>query len=126
LDEKQSARFALAERLLELAEHSSEIEMRSSLSRIYYAVHHIGIAITGEANHDKIPRLLDKRTGGLGSDYDWLKRLRIGADYKPDFVKQVYGDLNSFKIQFPREMERARSLYERLLQLIGDDGGDGH
>jgi hypothetical protein len=120
MDEKQRARLIFAERLLELAEHSSEIEMRCALSRIYYAVHHVAIALTGQANHGEIAPVLEIREAGLGDRYNWLRRLRNRADYHPDFVEQEYGDLPNFRTQFPQIMENSRSLYERLLQLIGD------
>ena len=117
LDEKQEARLALAERLLELAEHSSEIEMRCSLSRIYYAVYHASIVLVGSMAHGEIPTALEEREQGLGDRYKRLMDLRHRADYNPAFVEQEFGDLGNFRIQFAQEIENARSLYGRLLQL---------
>ena len=117
LDEKQRARLLLAERLLELAEHSSEAEMRSSLSRIYYAVYHVAIALVGNMSHGEIPLALEGKEEGLGERYKRLFELRNRADYNPAFVEQEFVDLANFKIQFPQEIENARSLYERLLQM---------
>jgi uncharacterized protein (UPF0332 family) len=117
LDEKQKARLLLAERLLELAEHSSEVEMRSSLSRIYYAVYHVATVLVGNMSHGEIPSALEGKEKGLGERYKRLFELRNRADYNPIFVEQEFGDLANFKIQFPQEIENARSLYERLLQI---------
>jgi len=117
LDEKQKTRLLLAERLLELAEHSSETEMRSSLSRIYYAVYHLAIVLVGNMAHGEMSSALEEKEQGLGQRYKRLLELRQGADYNPAFVKQEFGDLDNFRVQFSQEIESARSLYERLLQL---------
>ena len=118
LEEKRQTRLLLAERLLELAEHSSEAEMRSSLSRIYYAVYHVALVLVGSMAHGEIPTALEDKEEGLGRRYKSLMDLRHRADYNPAFVEQNFGDLDNFKIQFPQEIENARSLYERLLQLV--------
>lgn len=117
LDAKQKERLALAEQLLELAEHSSEAEMRSSLSRIYYAVYHVAVVLVGKMAHGEIPKVLEEQEKGLGERYKRLHELRNGADYNPSFIEREFGDLNNFRVQFPQEIENARSLYERLLQL---------
>ena len=117
LDEKQKARLLLAERLLELAEHSSEIEMRNSLSRIYYAVYHVAIVLVGNMSHGEISSALEKQETGLGERFRRLLELRQGADYNLNFVKSEFDGLENFKVQFPQEIESARGLYERLLQM---------
>jgi uncharacterized protein (UPF0332 family) len=116
-DERQKARLTLAERLLELAEHSSEAEMRSSFSRMYYAVYHVATALLGNMAHGEIPAALEGKEKGLGERFQRLLELRQGADYDPDFVKRRFDGLDNFKVQFQEEMETARSLYEHLLQM---------
>ncbi len=117
LDDKQKARLVLAERLLELAEHSSEAEMRSSFSRMYYAVYHVATVLVGSRAHGEIPAALEEKEKGLGERFRGLLELRQGADYDPNFVKRRFDGLDNFRIQFQDEMETARSLYEHLLQM---------
>lgn len=111
-------RLALAERLIELAEHSSEAEMRMSLSRLYYAVYHVAVAIVGNKSHGEMPPALNSIEPGLGDLYKDILELRQRADYDPDFVSRQFGSLQNLRVQFPREMERARALYERLLREV--------
>jgi hypothetical protein len=117
VDEKRKERLDLAERLLESAEHSSEAEMRSSFSRMYYAVYHVATALMGNMAHGEIPAALEVKEKGLGERFRRLLELRQGADYDPDFVKRRFDGLDNFKLRFPDEMESARSLYEHLLQM---------
>jgi uncharacterized protein (UPF0332 family) len=93
LDEKQEARVLLAERLLELAEHSSEIEMRASLSRIYYAVYHVAIGLVGNKAHGEMAAALEQREEGLGERHTTLLELRQKADYDPEFVRRRFESL---------------------------------
>ena len=113
-------RLALAERLVELAEHSSEAEMRASVSRLYYAVYHVAIMIVGNMAHGEIPYALNRVENELGAQYKDLLELRHQADYDPEFVTRQFGSLVNFRIQFPREMEKARALYERLRSMVKD------
>lgn len=106
----------LAERLLEQAEHSSEIEMRLSLSRMYYAAFHAAAAITGVADHGNMPGALDGIELGLGEQYKRLRELRNQADYNPTFKRLGIVNLQSLR----DEMDKARALYERLKQLDGE------
>ena len=117
LDEKQKARLGLAERLLEMAEHSSEIEMRCSLSRIYYAVYHVARSQVGEKAHGKMAGALEEVQPGLGERYKSLLDLRNGADYDPDFVRRRFESLDDFRLQFSGVTQSARRLYEDILQL---------
>ena len=101
MDEKQKARLVHAERLLELAEHSSEIEMRASLSRIYYAVYHVAIGLVGNRAHGEMAAALEQREEGLGERYASLLELRSRADYDPEFVRRRFESLDDFRLQFP-------------------------
>jgi uncharacterized protein (UPF0332 family) len=117
LDQKQKTRLAHAEKLLELAEHSSEIEMRASLSRIYYAVYHVAIGLVGNKAHGEMAAALELREEGLGERYTTLLELRQKADYDPEFVRRRFDSLDDFRLQFPELMRSARRLYEDILQL---------
>lgn len=115
--EKDKQKLALAERLLESAEHSSEADMRNSISRMYYAVYHVAVVLVGNMAHGEIPGALEKREKGLAERFRRLYELRQGADYDPDFVKRRFKDIGDFRVRFRDEMEIARSLYDHLLQM---------
>jgi hypothetical protein len=117
LDSTIEARLSLAERILELAEHSSEGEMRGSLSGMYYAVYHVALVLVGNKAHGEIPEALDGLEAGLGKLYAELLVLRQRADYDPSFVTRQFGSVENLRLQFPLEMEKARALYERLRQM---------
>ncbi len=119
MDDKRTARWSLSERLREQAEHLSEIEMRTSLSRMYYAAFHAAADLTGVTGHRKIPVALDKIEPGLGKRYDRLRRLRSKADYAPRFEEDSVTDLSSFQSLFREEMTKAGTLYDRLRQSAG-------
>ena len=116
-NENDKLKLALAERLLESAEHSSEAEMRNSLSRMYYAVYHVAVVLVGNMAHGEIPAALEEREDGLGERFRRLYKLRQGADYDPDFVKRQFNGVDDFRVQFRDEMEIARRLYDQLLQM---------
>ncbi len=115
--DSETARLLLAERLLESAEHSSEAEMRNSISRIYYAVHHVGEALTGVANHGQLPYALNEIETGLGDDFKKLRDLRASCDYNPRFIEDQFQGMDGFRSQFRELMDGARTLYERLLEI---------
>jgi uncharacterized protein (UPF0332 family) len=123
LDDKRTARWLLADRLREQAEHLSEIEMRTSLSRMYYAAFHAAVDLTGITDHGNIPVALDKIETGLGKRYDRLRQLRSKADYAPSFAEDSVTDLPSFQSLFREEMTKAGTLYDRLSQLAGESLG---
>ncbi|MHB1700319.1 MAG: hypothetical protein ACYCSN_09300 [Acidobacteriaceae bacterium] len=115
MDEKRSARLLLAKRLREQAEHSSEIEMRMSISRMYYAVFHAAAVLTGVTDHGNMPEALNGIEQGLGQPYKRLRDLRSQADYDPAFEKLGITDLQSFR----KEMTEAATLFELLKELAG-------
>lgn len=105
-------RLRFAEAMMEEAEHSSEIAMRTSLSRAYYALHHLGIEITGASGHGTIGTLLSQRNPRLGTEYAHFLRLRARADYTPPLLNGL--DLEAFRETFQEEMTRARRLFDLL------------
>jgi hypothetical protein len=119
LDDRRTARWLLAERLREQAEHLSEIEMRASLSRMYYAAFHAAVDLTGITDHGNIPGALDLIEPGLGVMFHRLQTLRAQADYRPKFEADGITDLASFQDLFRAEMTKAGTLFDRLKQLAG-------
>jgi uncharacterized protein (UPF0332 family) len=111
------ARLSLAEQLLELAEHSSETEMRTSLSRSYYALYQVACTKVKASAHKEIIEALYALESGLGEPYRRQYELRQRADYDPDFINRHYGSVAAFRLDFPGIMQNARRLYEDLLKL---------
>jgi uncharacterized protein (UPF0332 family) len=116
--EDKESRYQLAERLRELAEHSSETEMRNSLSRMYYATYHLARILTGEKEHGNVQAALKRFDAKSAGELRDLYRLRESADYDPDFVIEEYESLEDFRRQFSEDMGRARILYERLRERV--------
>jgi hypothetical protein len=111
-------RIELAEALLVSAEHSSEAEIRNSLSRMYYAVYHLATVAVGSKAHGEFAALLDGVEPGLGAQFKKFEDLRSRADYNPDFVTQAFRDYQSMRAAFPGLLQEGRDLYERLLKLV--------
>ena len=109
---------------MEEAEHSSEVAIRASLSRAYYALHHLGIALTGEKNHGRLRDVLKAKDSRLGTEYAYFMDLRHKADYDPNLVSRQYGDLDQLRLGFRDDLVRARDLFERLREELKrrDDG----
>ena len=123
-EQTRQDRINLAERLLQSAEHSSEAEMRNSLSRIYYAMYHLAIAAVGSMAHSEFADRLNRIEVGLGTRFRRFAQLRSRADYNPDFVEQEFGDLRRMQVAFPSLMQEATELYEQLLELVTDDANN--
>ena len=71
---------------------SGEAELRSAVSRAYYAVHLEArerliaagqmVATKSGADHDIVVSRLRSRGGSVGDQVDWLRVRRIRADYR--------------------------------------------
>ena len=68
-DPNVERRIELAEALLTSAEHSSEAEIRNSLSRMYYAIYHLATAAVGSMAHGEFAASLDQIESGLGARF---------------------------------------------------------
>jgi hypothetical protein len=115
-DDAKSDRLAMAAALIELAEHSSEAELRSSLSRLYYALYHVARELTGISDHGQLPTALDVVHPNLGSEFKLFRDLRARADYNPNFSK-TFGSGSEFRAATLRSLDDGRKLYEQLLEL---------
>jgi len=120
-DPNVERRIELAEALLTSAEHSSEAEIRNSLSRMYYAIYHLATAAVGSMAHGEFAASLDQIESGLGARFKRFEDLRSRADYHPDFVVQEFGDYRSMRAAFPALLQEGRELYERLLELVNQN-----
>ena len=121
LNEQQKARLALAGRLRELADNSSESELRNALSRSYYSLFHASLVLLGRdwIRHENLPNQLDQIYPALGRTVEELSKLRERADYEPDFVTREFsGDLDLFRAKTADWLEQGRTAYERLLEEI--------
>lgn len=114
-------RLELAEALLVSAEHSSEAEIRNSISRMYYATYHLATTAVGSMAHGEYAQALDSLEPGLGVSFKRFEDLRSRADYNPDFVAQQFGDFPSMQGAFPGLLQEGRELYERLLKMVMRD-----
>jgi hypothetical protein len=117
-DDPIELRIELAEALLVSAEHSSEAEIRNSLSRMYYAIYHLATIAVGSMAHGEFAASLNKLEPDLGTSFKRFEDLRSRADYNPHFVLQEFGDFRGMRAAFPTLLQEGRDLYERLLELI--------
>jgi uncharacterized protein (UPF0332 family) len=124
LDAEQESRLRLSEQLLEMSQHSSEMEMRESLSRMYYAVHHAARILVGRGKqkqgsiHADVIRDLKSLDPFLGEQVDRLSAMRRDADYEPDFIQNKYGGIEQFRVAFRNGMQQGAETYQRIRELI--------
>jgi len=122
LTEEHRLRLALAEGLRRLADHSSESELRESLSRSYYSLFHVSLVLVDQPRirHEDLPKKLEAIDPELAGTVRELSKLRERADYEPDLVaRETQGDLELFRSKTADAMERGRKCYRRLLEEIG-------
>lgn len=119
LDERQGARLSLAMKLRELADNSSEIAIRSSLSRSYYAIFHAVDVLFDDVNHENLISKVELLDRALADRMKVIKRLRMQADYDPHMLDRVAsGDIETFRFEALQRLEDARLIFKRVLQEI--------
>lgn len=100
IGEERRSRIELSEKLLELAQHLSEAEMRQSISRIYYAAYHAAWVFLGtKYSHQEIASRLEPFDEQLGKDYKSLQNARSKADYDHEWARR-FGTLEDFQGEF--------------------------
>jgi hypothetical protein len=127
-EEERQSRLLLGQQLRTQAEHRSEIEMRQSLSRMYYAVYHVAAVLFGrEYSHQEIAVKLSALEGGdyLSSSYKQLQVARSKANYHHDWISREFGSLVGFRVRFEELILLGSELDERMRQLIQREGA-GH
>lgn len=117
MSDERDERLRFAELLMEEAEHSSEIAMRTSLNRAYYALFHLGQTITGSDKHREIRKALSVVDGTLGEEYRYFITRRAWADYPDTHTPLVNADLEALRRSFREDILRARELLERFKEL---------
>ena len=123
LSAEQRKRLALAEGLRQLADHSSESELRDALSRSYYSLFHASLVLLDREwiRHENLPRELKEIDEELAQNVAELSKLREGADYDPDLLRreEYNGDLEVFRVKTADVLERGRTAYRKILDEIG-------
>lgn len=103
---------------MEEAEHSSEIAMRTSLSRAYYALYHLGSEITGASDHGTIRNRLRAIDHEVGDLYGYFQDRRSKADYMPLLSIFEPKGMKRFRETHLEDMIRVRDLFERLKEMM--------
>jgi len=127
-EEEKQSRLLLGQQLRTQAEHRSEIEMRQSLSRIYYTVYHVAAVLLGRVYaHNEIHVKLSALEGGdyLSSSYKQLQEARSKADYHHDWISREFDGLDGFRVRFEELIQLGAELDERMRRLI-EGKGAGH
>jgi len=122
LSEQQRKRLALAEGLRQLADHSSESELRDALSRSHYSLFHASLVLLGRewVRHENLPKELEHVDQELARTVAELSKLREGADYDPDLLgrEEYKGDLEVLRVKTADALERGRTAYRKILDEI--------
>ena len=127
-EEERQSRLLLGKKLRQQAEHGSEIEMRQSLSRMYYGVYHVAAVLLGGVySHQEIAVKLSALEGGdyLSSSYKQLQAARSKADYHHDWISREFDGLAGFRVRFEELIQLGGELDERMRRLIAREGA-GH
>jgi len=114
------SRLRFARSLRELADRSSEIELRTALSRSYYSIYHATKALLPRVDHHNIAEELGKLNQQAGLDIEILQKLRSQADYDPQFVEREFdGSLELFRMEVQERLEQGRRIFRWLIDEIG-------
>ncbi len=121
-----TSRLELARRLRELADGSSEAQLRAALSRSYYSIYHIAKVLVEKVDHRNISEELGRIDPELGRKIEVLKKLRNQADYTPDMVEREFGgDLDFFRSEVRRQVDEGLFVYKRILRELESSAKPG-
>jgi uncharacterized protein (UPF0332 family) len=113
------SRLELAKALRALADGSSEVALRSALSRSYYSIFHATKVLFGKVSHSDIARKLGSIDPELGVRMEKLQQLRSQADYDPMFVEREFkGNLEQFRLDVRRQVDEGLSVFSQVLREI--------
>jgi len=113
------SRLELAKTLRALADGSSEVLLRSALSRSYDSIFHAAKVLFGRVSHSDIAKKLGSIDPELESRMEKLQQLRSQADYDPMFVEREFrGDLEQFRLDVRRQVDEGLSVFIRVLDEI--------
>lgn len=120
----EDSRLALAKALRELADGSSEVALRSALSRSYYSIFHAANVLLGKVDHDDIAEKLGAIDPEIGAQVKKLQRLRSLADYDPGFVEREFkGSLERFQLDAREQIDEGLTIFNRILGEIDRSSG---
>jgi hypothetical protein len=113
------SRLELAKTLRALADGSSEVVLRSALSRSYYSIFHATKVLFGKVSHSDIAKKLGSIDPELEVRMEKLQQLRSQADYDPMFVEREFkGNLEQFRLDVRRQVDEGLSVFSRILREI--------
>ncbi len=116
----EDSRLKFARSLRELADRSSEIELRTALSRSYYSIYHATKALLPRVDHHNIAEELGKLDRQAGLDIEILQKLRSQADYDPQFVEREFdGSSELFRMEVQERLEQGRRIFRWLIDEVG-------
>jgi uncharacterized protein (UPF0332 family) len=102
-----------------LADGSSEVVLRSALSRSYYSIFHAANVLFGKVSHSDIAKKLGSIDPELEVRMERLQQLRSQADYDPMFVEREFkGNLEQFRLDVRRHVDEGLSVFSRVLREI--------
>jgi len=112
-------RIELAKALRELADGSTEVDLRNALSRSYYSIFHAANVLLGKVSHSDIAKRLGSVDSELEARVERLQQLRSQADYDPSFVEREFkGNLENFRLDVRRQVDEGLSVFTRILREI--------
>lgn len=110
---------------------STEYDMRNSLSRLYYAFFHMGLALllssgwdirSVSKDHGRFQSAMDAGAGKyIGTFIRKLYRFRLLCDYDEIMFQRDYGDLERARQQFIAETKMARTNFEWLHRTVSEN-----
>jgi hypothetical protein len=113
------SRLELAKTLRALADGSSEVLLRSALSRSYYSIFHATKLLFGKVSHGDIAKKLGSIDPELEGRMEKLQQLRSQVDYDPMFVEREFkGNLEQFRLDVRRQVDEGLSVFNRILREI--------
>jgi len=126
-----AARLRLAVGLMDTVEIgalSTEYDIRNSLSRLYYAFFHMGLALllssgwdirTVSKDHGKFQSAMHAGAGKyVGTFIRKLYRFRLLCDYDEAMFQRDYGDIEKAKQQFMAEVRMAKTNFQWLGRTV--------
>ena len=129
-----AARLRLAVGLMDTVQIgalSTEYDMRNSLSRLYYAFFHMGLALllssgwdirSVSKDHGRFQSAMDAGAGKyIGTFIRKLYRFRLLCDYDEVMFQRDYGDLERARQQFIAETKMARTNFEWLHRTVSEN-----
>jgi uncharacterized protein (UPF0332 family) len=134
LQSQVAARLRLAVGLMdtiEIGALSTEYDIRNSLSRLYYAFFHMGLALllssgwdirTVSKDHGRFQSAMDAGAGKyVGTFIRKLYRFRLLCDYDEIMFQRDYSDIEKAKQQFMAEVKMARTNFQWLLRTVSEN-----